>query len=136
MKFLYQKFDATKGQKVKVDFSKPTKVKMMNTVHFEKYRKSKTHTYVGGAFEKSPAVFEVPSDGRWVVVIEKGTHFKPLDLEGSVELHPVDSSLEVTRALDAPEPKKIQHKEEDVVIPTDVESNDNEDAVDIQTEQE
>lgn len=128
MKFLYQIFTAKRGQKVKVNFSQPTSVKLFKDKQFDKYKKCRTNTYRGGKYEDSPAVFEIPSDGKWIVVIEKGTHYNPIDIEGSVELLPVGSDLPVTRALDAPVPTTPPQAqisaEEDNEVATD--ENDNE----------
>lgn len=102
MKFLYQRFNARRGQKVQVEFSTPTKVKLLSSSDFDRYRKCRTNSYYGGQYEKSPAIFEVPNDGEWVAVIEKGTHYNPMEVEGKVTLLGDDANVKTTKALDAP----------------------------------
>jgi mRNA-degrading endonuclease HigB of HigAB toxin-antitoxin module len=46
----------------------------------------KTYRYRGGFEEKSPVEFEVPFDGEWHAVIEKGTFKKPLEVKASAKL--------------------------------------------------
>jgi hypothetical protein len=131
MKFLYQRFKARKGQKVQVDFSQPTKVKLLGSRDFDSYRKCRTNTYVGGKYDESPAIFQIPTDGEWVAVIEKGPASAPIEVEGKVILLGDDDDVQITNALDAPEPieilpaAKVKEIEEEV-----------EDADEITTEEE
>lgn len=86
MRYLYQSFSARKSDQVEVSFDQPTKVKLMTKREFEKYRKSKTYTYWGGDKTDSPAVMDIPTDGKWVVVVEKGTYFNPIEISASISI--------------------------------------------------
>ena len=114
MKYLYQRFRARRGQKVQVDFSKPTQIKLLGTRDFECYRKCRTNTYYGGHFEESPAIFSVPNDGEWVVVIEKGPMSAPIEVEGSVTILADESKLEENASVPAAETEVSLSEEENV----------------------
>lgn len=86
MKILQKPLSAKCRQIVKVNFSKPTKVKLLSHENFEKYKKGKTHQYRGGFYEASPVEFEIPYDGVWHAVIEKGSFNNPLEVTGTVDL--------------------------------------------------
>ncbi len=86
MKFLTQTFSARKTYQIKVTFSEATSVKLMSKRNLDKYRKSQTHTYWGGHFDNSPVIFNIPNDGQWAVVVEKGTYHAPKDITASVEV--------------------------------------------------
>ena len=132
MKFLTKTFSARKSTQVKVTFSKSTSVKLMSKRNLDKYRKSQTHTYWGGKFDNSPVVFDVPGDGQWCVVVEKGTQRNPMEVEASIEL--VSGGLEATAlpgggAVPKPRAKKIKAPvaEEEVAAANEAEeSSDNE----------
>lgn len=86
MKFLHQPFSAKAKDKVVVDFDKPTKVLLIHHDQFEKYKRGRTFQYRGGMAENSPQEFEVPFDGVWHAIIEKGTYKHPLNVSGSAKL--------------------------------------------------
>jgi len=86
MKFLHKPIKAQAGDIIKVDFSRPTKVLLIHSRQFEKYKQGKTYHYRGGEAEKSPKEFTVPFDGIWHAIIEKGTFKNPLDVSGNAEL--------------------------------------------------
>jgi hypothetical protein len=86
MKFLQQPFEAKCRQILKIEFDKPAKVKLIEHSEFEKYKAGKTYNYRGGHFLKSPAEFEIPYDGVWHAIIEKGTHKEPIDVHGKAQL--------------------------------------------------
>ncbi len=86
MRFLHQRLKLKRKQMIKVHFSEPTNVKLLSAPEFKKYKLGKTHTYYGGAHTNSPASFEIPYDGIWHAVIEKGTYNNPIDVTGNVEL--------------------------------------------------
>jgi len=86
MKFLHKPLKAQAGDIIRVEFSRPTKVLLIQSRQFEKYKKGKTYHYRGGAAEKSPVEFTVPFDGIWHAIIEKGTFNKPLDVSGNAQL--------------------------------------------------
>ena len=52
-------------------------------MEFKKYKRGKTHKYYGGWQETSPVIFDVPADGLWHAVIEKGTYKQPIEVEGN-----------------------------------------------------
>jgi hypothetical protein len=86
MKFLHQPFSARAKQRIEVSFNKPTRVLLIHESQFKAYKGGKTYKYRGGYYDESPVVFEVPSDGVWHAVIEKGTYRNPLDVTGSAKL--------------------------------------------------
>lgn len=73
-----------KGTIIKVTFSEPTKVKLMSSYNFKKYKKGKTHNYYGGHYDNSPIEFVIPADGHYNCVIEKGSFNNPKDVTGDV----------------------------------------------------
>ena len=118
MKFLTKTFSARKHSQVRVTFSQSTNVKLVSKRNLDKYRKSQTHTYWGGKFDNSPVVFDIPSDGQWCVIVEKGTQNAPKEIEASVEL--VSGGLDITALPgggSVPKPKKNekQRAEEEAV---------------------
>jgi hypothetical protein len=88
MKFLKQAVKVKRGSRVKVNFSKPSTVFLMTEVNFKKYKDGSSFKRIGGAYEKSPVEFIAPYDGTWYAIIEKGSHFKPSNVTGSVEVLP------------------------------------------------
>lgn len=105
MRILQKPIKAKKGQKIEVTFSQPTKVKLLSSIQFKKYRGGKTHRYYGGQCEESPAVFEVPYNDIWHAVIEKGNYNNPIDVEGNAFL--VNSDTPAT----FPAKKPVDHHE-------------------------
>jgi len=86
MKYLHRVFKAKKGAHILVHFSEPTRVMLIGDFDYKKYKDGKTYNYRGGDLEVSPHDFEIPNDGQWHVVIEKGGYFHPKAIVGSVEL--------------------------------------------------
>lgn len=87
MKYLHRVFKAKKGTRIVVHFSEPTRVMLIGDYDYKKYKEHKTYNYRGGHFEESPHEFEIPNDGRWHIVIEKGGYFNPRPVVGSVEIY-------------------------------------------------
>jgi hypothetical protein len=102
MKFLHQTFEAQRSEIIEVEIDKPTKVKFMTGRDLKAYKLGKTHTYYGGMFEESPVRFVVPYDGKWTVVVEKGTYSAPLDVTASCQLTVPNPHVTSTVAIDAP----------------------------------
>jgi hypothetical protein len=88
MKFLHKPFQAKPKDKIEVTFDRPTKVLFLERIHFERYKKGITYKYYGGFEEKSPVIFEVPYEGIWHAVIEKGTFRNPIEVTGNAKLIP------------------------------------------------
>ena len=86
MKFLHQPFRAKSRQIIHISFDKPTWVRLIHEEEFERYKLGKTFRYRGGYFQDSPVEFEVPFDGVWHAVVEKGTHFHPLNVTATARL--------------------------------------------------
>ena len=86
MKYLHQFFKLKKGALLKVHFSQPAKVLLLNDYNYKKYTAHVTYTYWGGELAESPYLFEVPATGLWHVVVEKGGYFKPKNIVASIDL--------------------------------------------------
>lgn len=86
MKFLHKPFEAKAKDRIEVKFSKPTRVLLIHSRQFEKYKRGRTYHYRGGQADVSPVEFEVPFDGVWHAIIEKGTFRHPLDVTGNARL--------------------------------------------------
>jgi hypothetical protein len=86
MKYLHQIFKAKKGTQIKVHFSEPTKVLLLGDYQYENYKENRTYDYRGGMLEQSPQEFEIPNDGKWHVVVERGSYFNPKNIVASVEV--------------------------------------------------
>ena len=86
MKFLHQPFKAKCRNIIRIHFSIPTQVKLIHEDEFLRYKSGKTYQFNGGFFSESPAEFEVPFNGTWHAVVEKGTHFSPLEVEARAEM--------------------------------------------------
>ncbi len=86
MRILQKPIKARKGQQIEVTFSRPTHVKLLSAAEYKKYQRGKTHKYFGGWQETSPVVFEVPGDGIWHAVIEKGNFSSPVEVTGNAVL--------------------------------------------------
>ena len=102
MKFLHQTLEAQRNEIIEVEIDTPTKVKFLNGRQFRAYKLGKTHTYYGGMFDESPVRFVVPYEGKWTVVVEKGTHRQPLEVNASCRLTPPNALVISTIALDTP----------------------------------
>lgn len=86
MRYLHQILKAKKGQQIKVHFSQPTKVLLLGDFQYNNYKENRTYNYRGGLLEHSPQEFEIPNDGKWHVVVEKGSYYNPADIVASVEV--------------------------------------------------
>jgi hypothetical protein len=86
MKYLHRVFKAKKGTHVMVHISEPTKVMLLGDYHYKQYKEHKTFSYRGGMIEGSSHDFEIPNDGLWHVVIEKGSYYNPRPITASVEI--------------------------------------------------
>ena len=88
MKILQQPVTVKRGSRVVVTFSEATNIFLMTEVNFKRYKDGSSYRRLGGKYKKSPAEFTAPYDGTWHVVIEKGSHFSPLNVTGSVDVRP------------------------------------------------
>ena len=86
MKYLHQTLKVKKGTQVTVHFSQPTKVLLLGDYQYKNYKDHRTYNYRGGNLEQSPQQFEIPNDGLWHVVVEKGSYFNPKNIVASVEV--------------------------------------------------
>jgi hypothetical protein len=86
MLFLHGVLKGKKGFTVKVDFSHPTKIKLIKDKEFRNYKLNKPYRFYGGFFEQSPAYIPFPSSGVWHVVIEKGSLKNPLPVTAKIEV--------------------------------------------------
>lgn len=87
MKFLYQPFNAKAKDRVVVKFNKPTRVMLIHENQLKKYKGGRTYQYRGGFSKDSQVDFEVPYEGKWFAVIEKGPLSAPIDVQASAKLH-------------------------------------------------
>lgn len=101
MRFLYKPFEAKKKQIIEVEINVSTKVKFMTGKEMKAYKMGRTHTYIGGQYEESPIRFVVPYDSVWNVVVEKGTHREPVDVEAKCHLIPPNNSVRTSIPADA-----------------------------------
>lgn len=105
MKFLHRPFNAKANDRIKVTFSKPTKILLIHSEQFKNYKGGRTYTYRGGFMEKSPAEFTVPFPGTWHAVIEKGTYKNPLEVTGNAEIYtPGPATLNGTEQTETSRP--------------------------------
>lgn len=102
MKFLHKQYQAKKKEILEVEIDRPTKVKFMTAYDMKLYRTGKTHKYFGGMFDESPVRFVVPFDSVWNIVVEKGTHYAPLEVNARCRQLLPDRSALSSVALDAP----------------------------------
>ena len=86
MKFLHKPIKAKAGDTIKVEFSRPTRVLLIYAGQFGRYKKGKTYEYRGGNSDQSPVEFNVPFEGIWHAVIEKGSFRNPLQVTGNAHL--------------------------------------------------
>jgi len=99
MRYLRNTIKAQLGDKLSVHVSKPTRVLIMTDMQFRKYKNNLTFIYFGG-HKESDYEFEIPKSGNWTVVVEKGSYYKPIDL--NVKLS-VDRAIAKPK-LSAPKP--------------------------------
>ncbi|MEQ8324611.1 MAG: DUF1883 domain-containing protein [Vicingaceae bacterium] len=86
MKILQQAVKVKRGSRVIITFSKPTTVYLMTEVNFKRYKDGSSFRRLGGKYDQSPVEFTAPYDGTWHAVIERGSHYNPISIEGSVEV--------------------------------------------------
>ncbi len=86
MKFLRQPFEAKAKDRIVVSFDKPTKILLIHSAELKSYKAGRTYQYRGGFEKNSPVEFEVPFDGTWYAIIEKGTFRQPLNVTGTAKL--------------------------------------------------
>jgi uncharacterized protein DUF1883 len=103
MRFLHKQYQAKKKDIVEVEIDRPAKVKFMTAFDLKNYKLGRTYKYYGGTFDESPVRFVVPFDANWNVVVERGTHYVPLDVQAQCRLLLPDRSIYSSVALDAPD---------------------------------
>lgn len=103
MKFLHKTFELKKREIIEVHIDKPTKVKFLTGRDMKSYKLGKTHSYYGGLFEESPVRFVVPFEAVWNVVVEKGSHREPLDVNAQCGVLAPNSTVRSSLAVDAPD---------------------------------
>lgn len=103
MKFLHKQYQAKKKEIIEVELDRPAKVKFLTAYDMKSYKLGKTHKFFGGMFDESPVRFVVPFDANWNVVVEKGTHYSPLEVNARCRLLLPDRSVYTSVALDAPD---------------------------------
>lgn len=86
MKYLHQILKLKKGAHIKVHFNQSCKILILTRLNYNLYKDHITHNYYGGIFEKSPFEFEIPSNGEWHIVIERGSYFEPKNIVASVTI--------------------------------------------------
>ncbi len=60
------------GSVVEVTLRHRANVLLMDGCNFNRYRRGESHRYIGGEAVRSPVELEVPSAGRWHVVLDLG----------------------------------------------------------------
>lgn len=103
MRFLHKHYPAKKKEIIEVEIDRPAKVKFMTAFDHKQYKLGRSHKYFGGRFEESPVRFVVPYDSVWHVVVEKGTHYQPLDVAARCRLMLPDRDARSSIAADAPD---------------------------------
>ncbi|MEM9050615.1 MAG: DUF1883 domain-containing protein [Bacteroidota bacterium] len=88
MKFLHKPFLAKAKDKIEVSFTTPTKVLLIESSQFKRYKKGQTYQYRGGFSQNSPVTFDVPFEATWHAIIEKGTFNNPIEVSGDAKLIP------------------------------------------------
>ena len=102
MKFLHKQYQAKKKEILEVEIDRPTKIKFMTAFDFKHYKLGKTNKYFGGLFEESPVRFVVPFDSVWHIVVEKGSHYQPIEVQGRCRLLLPERGIRSSVASDAP----------------------------------
>ncbi|MBK7753155.1 MAG: DUF1883 domain-containing protein [Flavobacteriales bacterium] len=74
----------------------------MTAVDFKRYKNGRSFNFFGGTFEGSLVRFVLPYDSVWHVVVEKGTHYEPMDMNAQCRVLPPDRQVLSSVALDAP----------------------------------
>ena len=86
MKYLHRILKVKKGTQIKVNISEPTKVLLLGDYQYKNYKEHRTYDYRGGVVEQSQE-FEIPNDGLWHVVIERGGYYNPKNIVASLEVN-------------------------------------------------
>ena len=113
MKFLHKTFELKKREIIEVHIDKPTKVKFLTGRDMKHYKQGKTHSYYGGLFEESPVRFVVPYEAVWNVVVEKGSHREPLEVDAKCGVLPPNGTVRTSIAMDAPESVRLAQSADD-----------------------
>ena len=114
MKILQQPVKVKRYSRVQVHFNKPCTIYLMTEVNFKRYKDGASFRRLGGHFDKSPAEFIAPYDGTWHAVIERGSHFSPINVEGKVEILPPPRK-ETPYIMDDEEKPKVEEVIDEVV---------------------
>ncbi|MEQ9187121.1 MAG: DUF1883 domain-containing protein [Cryomorphaceae bacterium] len=85
MRFLHGKAKASKGDKIRISVSRPTRILIMNSSNYRRYKNHQTFTYFGGQKEGTYE-FTVQSTNIWNVIVEKGTYAQPIDIKVNIEI--------------------------------------------------
>lgn len=88
MKILSKSFLGKRKHVVTVHVDRPAHVKFFTPDQYKKYKGGLSHQYWGGHYDEMPAEFEVPYEGEYFAVVEKGTFANPIELEARVEIGP------------------------------------------------
>jgi hypothetical protein len=73
MEFLYHEVSARHGDLIQVTLQgNEANVLVMDYQNFRSYQSGGRYSYVGGHYQRSPAVIAAPGTGTWYVVIDLG----------------------------------------------------------------
>lgn len=108
MKFLYRKYPAKRGEVLEVEMSGSAPVKFMTAKEFKKYGAGRTHTYYKGREDGNIVRFELPFDGIWHAVVEKGES----GLTATSRLRLPDPELS-RLAAHRPEPEQVDAQQDE-----------------------
>ena len=71
MNFLkYDVGQLSAGQIVEITLTRGANVRLMTSSEFSNYRNGRRHRFIGGLAKRSPVRLQVPSTGRWIVVVD------------------------------------------------------------------
>lgn len=119
MKILQQPVKLKRHARVKVTFNRPANIFLMTEVNFKKYKEGASHKRIGGWYDKAPVEFTAPYDGLWHAIIEKGGHFNPEPITGSVEvLSPLMKDIDLPGGdwgSDDPVQEEVESPKEEIV---------------------
>lgn len=57
---------------IRVELGQQSNVRVMSDSEYRSYCRGGSHRYHGGFYTRSPAIINVPSDGRWHVAVDLG----------------------------------------------------------------
>ncbi|MBI2425295.1 MAG: DUF1883 domain-containing protein [Candidatus Hydrogenedentes bacterium] len=73
MNYLKTEVQANRGDIIEVTLEgNAANVMLLNSENFANYRSGRSFKYIGGFFEKSPAIFTAPNTGKWFVIVDLG----------------------------------------------------------------